>query len=109
LAANGIPSFTLSSLSLLSEVLESHPPSAIITQGSFMPQLLELIYDSAAHEHHTVIVLGDATSASHLENVNILSWEDIERQGANLPALNSSRPGRLCFPRKTYCIIDRAA
>jgi hypothetical protein len=62
LAAHGIPSFTLTSLSLLSEVLESHPPSAIVTHASFLPQLLELIYDSAEGEHHTVIVVGDASA-----------------------------------------------
>ena len=45
LASHSIPSFTLTSKALLSPFLDSHPPSAIITDAEFLPHLLELIYD----------------------------------------------------------------
>jgi long-chain acyl-CoA synthetase len=93
LAAHGIPSFTLSSLSLLSEVLESHPPSAIVTHASFLPQLLELIYDSAEGEHHTVIVVGDASAPTGMQHVQLLSWATLERDGASAELVTSPRPG----------------
>ncbi|RPD65968.1 acetyl-CoA synthetase-like protein [Lentinus tigrinus ALCF2SS1-7] len=85
LASHLIPSFTLSSLSLLSPVLESHPPSLIITEAAFLPHLLELIYDSNESEHHTIVVVGDVAMANLPQVQNkILHWDDIERQGAAL-------------------------
>ncbi|KAH9854063.1 acetyl-CoA synthetase-like protein [Lenzites betulinus] len=95
LASHSIPSFTLSSLSLLSPVLDRHPPSAIITQAEFLPHLLELVYDSNEGSHHTIIVVGDIDSVAlpRSTNVKIVHWDDIERGGAAadkpaLPALN---------------------
>lgn len=85
LAAHAIPSLTLSSPSLLSPVLESHPPSAIIVNAKFLPQLLELIYDSRETGHHTVIVVGETQGkypANAADQVNILNWADVEREGA---------------------------
>ncbi|KAI0336359.1 acetyl-CoA synthetase-like protein [Cubamyces sp. BRFM 1775] len=86
LASHSIPSFTLSSLSLLSLVLESHPPSAIITQADFLRQLLEHIYDSHESNHHTIVVVGDIDSLKlpRLNNVKIVRWEDIEHHGASV-------------------------
>jgi long-chain acyl-CoA synthetase len=84
LAAHSVPSFTLSSPSLLSAVLESHPPSVIITTLEFLPRVLELIYDSAEHDHHIVIVTGgaDLEGITQAKNVNILRFMDIETAGA---------------------------
>jgi long-chain acyl-CoA synthetase len=82
LASRGIPSFTLSSLSLLSPVLESHPPSAIVTHAEFVPQLLELIHDSVEGEHHTVIYVGELKTDIKSSNVKVISWEQLEREGA---------------------------
>jgi hypothetical protein len=85
LAAHAISSFTLSSPSLLSAVLENHPPSAIITTLEFLPHVLALIYNSAEHGHHTVIVTGgaDLEGTTEAKNVNILRFTDIETAGAN--------------------------
>jgi hypothetical protein len=94
LATHGIPSFTLSSLSLLSEVLETHPPSAIVTDASFLPQLLELIYDSAEGEHHTVVVVGDTVSTSGPEHVKLFKWAELELDGSSGAPVETSRPGR---------------
>lgn len=93
LASHSIPSFTLSSLSLLSPVLDRHPPSAIITQVEFLPHLLELVYDSNEGSHHTIIVVGDVNSVTlpRSTNVKIVHWDDIERGGAvaNKPVLSA--------------------
>src|SRR5579863_10513507 len=59
LASHSIPSFTLASPSLLSPVLESHAPSAIIVDGSILPQALELIYELNEDEHHYIVVVGE--------------------------------------------------
>jgi long-chain acyl-CoA synthetase len=99
LASHGIPSFTLSSLSLLSSVLESHPPSAVITHASFLPHLLELIYDSAEHEHHTIIVVGQPAGGIGLEkmkdHVNVVSWNELESEGSKIDQVVSAAPGKL--------------
>lgn len=87
LASQSIPSFTISSLTLLSAVLESHPPSAIVTHVDFLPHVLELIYDSHELDHHTVIVVGDMSAAKDYaklaSHVNLIRFSDIEKEGAN--------------------------
>ncbi|KZT28514.1 acetyl-CoA synthetase-like protein [Neolentinus lepideus HHB14362 ss-1] len=94
LASHSIASFTLTSLDLLTPVLERHPPSAIITHGSFLPQLLELIYDSAESSgHHTIIVVGEApTGPKMLSGVRVLKWEDIEKNGRDTETIISAAP-----------------
>ncbi|CDO70739.1 hypothetical protein BN946_scf184798.g54 [Trametes cinnabarina] len=86
LASSSIPSFTLSSLSLLSTVLENHPPSAIITQADFLTQLLEHVYDINESNNHTIIVVGDIDSLKlpRLNNIKIVPWDDLEREGASV-------------------------
>ncbi|KII89018.1 hypothetical protein PLICRDRAFT_29438 [Plicaturopsis crispa FD-325 SS-3] len=95
LAANHIPSFTISSPALLSPVLDSHPPSAIITHAQFLPQVLELIYDSNESAHHTVIVVGEP-DAKHVGKmggaVKVLKWADIESTGKNTEPVVSAAP-----------------
>ncbi|EIN07825.1 acetyl-CoA synthetase-like protein [Punctularia strigosozonata HHB-11173 SS5] len=85
LASHAIPSFTLSSLALLSPVLDLHSPSAIITHAAFLPQLLELLCDARAQgEAHTVIALGTLPATLDLQrapNVTVLSWSDVESAG----------------------------
>ena len=85
LASHSIPSFTLSSLELLSPVLENHPPSAIVLHADFLPQLLELIHDSNESIHHTVIVVGEVDVKKYLRGfgaLRLLKWDEVERQGA---------------------------
>ncbi|KAI0080591.1 acetyl-CoA synthetase-like protein [Panus rudis PR-1116 ss-1] len=92
LASHSIPSFTLSALSLLSPVLEEHPPSAIVTDAKFLPQLLELIHDSNEGVHHTVVVVGDLDKPIQVGGVRILKWSDIEREGAQLDQIVPPAP-----------------
>ncbi|KAH9056648.1 acetyl-CoA synthetase-like protein [Lactarius vividus] len=60
LASHSIPSLTLASPSLLSPVLEAHPPTAVIVDASFLSHALELIYDLNESGHHFVVVVGEA-------------------------------------------------
>lgn len=100
LSSHSIPSFTLTSISLLSPVLENHPPSAIITDAEFLPQLLELVYDTHEGAHHTIIVVGEPShKATQGLQARILKFEDLERQGAVLEAVQPSTPGKLQWPQ----------
>ncbi|KAI0933158.1 hypothetical protein AcV5_005970 [Taiwanofungus camphoratus] len=96
LASYSIPSFVLTDLSLLSPVLETHPPSAIITHADFLPNLLELIYDSHDNDRHTVLVVGDIDTKkfSRTEKLKVLKWEDVERIGAqgDKPPISTPNP-----------------
>ena len=96
LASCSVPSFTLSSLSLLSHVLDNHPPSMVITEATFLPQLLEHIYDSNESEHHTIVVVGDLASAKlpRVDNVKILKWDEVEATGASTDKPALPTPGK---------------
>ncbi|KAL1947959.1 hypothetical protein VTO73DRAFT_13683 [Trametes versicolor] len=96
LASLSIPSLTLSSLALLSPVFENHAPSVIISQAEFLPQLLELVYEANESSQHTIVVVGDISNAKlpRSNNVKIVKWEDVEREGASAdkPALSVPNP-----------------
>ncbi|KAI0693739.1 acetyl-CoA synthetase-like protein [Cytidiella melzeri] len=94
LSSHSIPSLTLTSSSLLSQVLEEHPPSAIITHADFLPHLLELVYDANEGSNHVIIVVGepDAKLIRKLEQTQVLRWDDIESQGAQLDAVVVTTP-----------------
>ncbi|KAJ7582810.1 acetyl-CoA synthetase [Mycena floridula] len=96
LATHSIPSFTLSSANLLSPVLETHPPSAIITHAELLPQLLELIYDAGEHSrNHTIIIVGEPspqTMATVASRVKVLKWADVEREGVRVEKILSPVP-----------------
>ena len=86
-AAKSITTMTISSSQLLAEVLDKHPPSAIITDGDFLPHIIEQIYDLNQHHHATVIVVGDPGSiGAKLDNeMDLLKFGDIEKEGASTP------------------------
>ncbi|KIY67707.1 acetyl-CoA synthetase-like protein [Cylindrobasidium torrendii FP15055 ss-10] len=96
LASHSIPSFTISSSDVLSSVLDSHPPSAIIADAHFLPTLLELIYDAGeVGQHHTIIVVGEPTRqamASVASSVKVYSWDDVEREGTKTQKILSPIP-----------------
>lgn len=96
LASHSIPSFTLSSLSVLAPVLDEHPPSAIVVQAEFLPQLLEQIHDWNEGAHHTIIVVGEAKLDKHLGSMKFLKWENIESQGAQLEPAVPTTPSKSC-------------
>ncbi|OCH95584.1 acetyl-CoA synthetase-like protein [Obba rivulosa] len=99
LASNSIPSFTLNSLSLLSPVLDTHPPSAIITHAQFLPFLLELIYDSRESSHHKIIVVGEP-DGKDVKDLPLFRFDEIEREGVSIdsdgdPADHVPDPGEV--------------
>lgn len=96
LASHSIPSLTLASPSLLSPVLESHPPTAVIVDGSFLPHALELIYDLNESVHHFVIVVGEADEtvvSQASDRVKIVRWTDVEAQGKEAVSITGPTPG----------------
>lgn len=93
LATYAITSLTLSNLSLLSSVLDNYHPSAIITHAEFIPDLLELLYDSNEGFHPTIIVIREYT-AKKVPGVTIIDWADIEREGALGEATVPPTPGK---------------
>ncbi|KAI6111474.1 hypothetical protein EDD17DRAFT_1107278 [Pisolithus thermaeus] len=97
LAKRSIASMTLCSPKLLSRVLETHPPTAIITDAGFVPLLLELIYDAQEHDHK-IIVVGKYEGKHHpktAKQVEIIPWTQVETDGANITesiAAGAQRP-----------------
>jgi len=97
-----ILSLTLSSSSLLSPVLKLLSPSAIIVQGSLLPQVLELIYELDEFGRYFVIVLGDSeTDASVVSKaskpVKDAHWADLVAQDKAAPTITNPTPGN-CHP-----------
>lgn len=96
LASHSIPSFTLSSPSLISPVLDSHPPSGIVIDAAFLPHVLELIYDSNELAHHVVVVLGEPdakTAEMASKHIKLVRWNDVEAEGKQGELLTSPAPG----------------
>ena len=78
---------TISSPELLAEVLDNHPPSAIITDADFLSHIIEQIYDLNQHNHTTVVVIGDpgGIGTKLMGEMDLLKFSDIEKQGASTP------------------------
>lgn len=91
LAKFAISSMTLCSPTLLSRVLETHPPSAIIVDVDFLPRLLEVL-PNGGHQLK-IIVVGQyeekAMSKSSRE-LEIITWAQVEADGAK--AADSTPP-----------------
>lgn len=96
LAKHSIVSITLSSQKLLSRIVETHPPSAIIVGADFLPHLLESIYDTREHNPKIIVVGRTDTNVrpKAAREVQILNWDQVEADGAqvaNTVALPSVR------------------
>jgi long-chain acyl-CoA synthetase len=104
---------------LLSPVLESYAPSAIITHASFLPQLLESIYETEEKRttEYIVIVVGEPTPqamSSVASNIKILSFANLEREGVKVEKVLSPLPSPSLFKISTFnslifCIIKNQA
>ena len=115
LASHSITSLTLSSATLLSPVLESYAPSAIITHAFFLPQLLELIYETEEKRttEYIVVVVGEPTPlamSSVASNIKILSFANLEREGVKVEKILSPLPSLSLLKVSTFnslisCII----
>lgn len=93
LSTISVPSFTISSLSLLSSILESHPPGAIVLHVHFLNQVLELIAENREYEHHKLIVVGEDELPDVVRKGNVpvkIVWlADLERKGRQAGPLES--------------------
>ncbi len=96
LAMHSIPSFTIAATNLLTGILESHPPTVIVTHAELLLQLLELIYDAGeSDQHHTIIIVGEPSAqamARVASKVKVLKWEDVEREGVKTEKILSPVP-----------------
>lgn len=95
LASQSIPSITLSSLTLLSAVLDSHPPNAIILHIHLLGHILEQIAENSEYAHHTLILVGEGDLPTVVDKlpVKIVWLADLERQGAKLASGQVVAPG----------------
>lgn len=105
-AARSITTMTITSPELLAEVLDNHPPSAIITDADFLSHIVEQIYDLNQHHHTTVIVVGDPGSVGVklAKEMGLLKFSDIEKEGAITPADLSPPTGKPI--QKTYHVTN---
>lgn len=96
LASHSILSYTLSSPSLLTTVLESHQPSAIVIQASMLSHLLEQLYEIGGQKsRHTIIVVGEPSPqamASVASNITVLNFADVEREGVKVEKILTPVP-----------------
>ncbi|KAK0210546.1 hypothetical protein DFS33DRAFT_1293946 [Desarmillaria ectypa] len=96
LAMHSIPSFTITATNLLAGILESHPPTVIVTHAELLLQLLELIYDAGESEqHHIIVIVGEPSAqamARVASKVKVLKWEDVEREGVKTEKILSQAP-----------------
>jgi long-chain acyl-CoA synthetase len=90
LAQVGIPSETVASLDLLSDLLDQRTPSAIIVDGSFVEHILELIAEAPEFRQHEIIVTGNIQSQAQRSaqqvGVKLLHWDDIAARGVGSQA-----------------------
>ena len=81
---------------MLSPVLESHAPSAIITHAFLLPQLLELIYETEDRTtEHIIVVVGEPTPqtmSSVASNIKIFTFANLEREGSKVEKVLSPLP-----------------
>ncbi|KAI5123321.1 hypothetical protein M0805_009342 [Coniferiporia weirii] len=106
LASQSIPSLTISSFTLLSSVLDMHPPSAIILHLHSLSHVLEQIAENSEYAHHTLILVGEGDLPKIVEKLplKILWLADLERAGVKGETLQSLKPESedvfsvSCFP-----------
>lgn len=82
-------------------MLESHQPTAIIVDGSFLPHALEPIYELKESLHHFVVVVGEADKtvlSKASKHVKIVFWADIEAHGKAVAPITPPAPGSRHLP-----------
>ena len=89
-----MPTITLTSGVLLNQVLESHPPNAIIVDASFLERVLELLAESSGDS--VVVVVndkkGELKRLKSKTHTRLVPWEDLESFDGAGPSV--AQPGR---------------
>ena len=95
LSSISVPSFTLSSPTLLSSVLETHPPDAIFLHSFFVPRILELLADNNELRNHKLIVIGEDPLPREVQNlgVQVFSLSALEKHGKSAEPTDFPPPG----------------
>ena len=80
LAHFSVPTVTLTSSVLLTQILEAHPPNAIIVDASFLERVLELLAESL---NDVVVVVvndkkGELKRLKGKTSTRLVPWEDLE-------------------------------
>ncbi|KAG8831329.1 hypothetical protein FRC17_003282 [Serendipita sp. 399] len=90
LASYCVPTITLASRALLSDVLGQYAPTSIIVQASFLVQLLELLEEAKVSP--VIVVVGDKSGeikkwASKVKS-KLVAWEDLGTAVRELPVIS---------------------
>jgi len=82
---------TLCSPTLLSRVLETHPPSAIIVDVDFLPRLLEML-PNGGHQLKIIVVgqYEEKDMSKSSRELELITWAQVEADGAK--AADSTSP-----------------
>jgi long-chain acyl-CoA synthetase len=98
-----VPTITLTSSILLNQVLESHPPNAIIVEASFLERVLELLAESLSNL--VVVVVndkkGELKRLKSKAHARLVPWEDLESFDGVGPSVG--QPGQ----RYRLCTVQR--
>lgn len=81
LSTLGVPSFTIASLDLLSDVLDGHAPSVIVTSQQSLYMVLEQIEEGSDSTTHTIIVVGGLPSRPPKCRTRLIDFADVEAHG----------------------------
>jgi long-chain acyl-CoA synthetase len=98
LATHSIPSFTVTSPTLLASIFQSHKFKTIITSAEFFP-ILKISYESGKCGIQTIVVVGDleaeAATRAAWSGVNVFNFADVEALGAKMETVISPSPSLL--------------
>lgn len=99
LARLSVPVLTVTRLDLITPVIETYPPTAIVVPLTFLDHLLELVFDHIQEGTSiTLIVLGDQNNVSKAKTektgIPIVRWEDLVETevGSSLEGLQEPSP-----------------
>ncbi|KAG8895979.1 hypothetical protein FRC01_012093, partial [Tulasnella sp. 417] len=99
LARLSVPVLTVTRLDLITPVIETYPPTAIVVPFAFLDNLLELVFDHVQEGTSiTLIVLGDQNNVSKTKTektgIPVVRWEDLVETevGNSLESLQEPSP-----------------
>lgn len=98
LSTLGVPSFTIASLDLLSDVLDGHAPSVIVTSQQSLYMVLEQIEEGSDSTTHTIIVVGGLPSRPPKCRTRLIDFADVEAHGWTAEKVQLPTPSKPFHP-----------
>ncbi|KAF8633752.1 hypothetical protein AX17_004407 [Amanita inopinata Kibby_2008] len=96
LASLSITSYTLSSISILSAVLDTYPTSTIIVHAEFLDKVLDVIYKTKGQPSiRNIVVAGEIdpqVTTRVASNIHILQFSEVERDGHRVDKIVTAAP-----------------